>query len=925
MKKVLSLVLALVLVLGMIPTFADEHESGAQLLFEHEFVVGDGTGDLMVDKALTRAEMAVLLAQMNGLEDEAAVFAAPSNFTDANTFGWASNFISFAQANAWVSGLPDGSYNPMGEVTGQQLLSFLLQTLGYEVTWETVVADAAALGLEVSTEGPILRGAAFETMWTAVSEIHIFGTEITIGEATGKIEPEVVVPEVLELVEVSANNLFQVFVEFNMDVEEYDEVADVDNYELDLEDIDAVDVEGNMVTLTLVDSVAQQAMGELTISNKILAVEAVEDFQFLDTTMPEALSAEVVGESTIKFTFSEPVQLPVKADFSIDEGNLFIDTIEMLNNNTEVNVTLYSTLEEGTLAVEVDDVEDFAGFSILAKTFQVEVVEDDEAPVVIGYKDATPLGVTLIFNEEVRWADGQADAAQDVTKFYHTNSNNDSDSVELEGNELEITFDEDYKMSPGSSYVYVMKEQVEDLWSNENAQVMIQVAVEIDETAPAVKSHDVTDEETIEIEFTEDVDSDTATDEDNYVVLEDGEEEDYIQSITMISDDTVEIKFNEKLAGDYVLVIENVEDLAGNEIAATSVAFEVEDMTAPLFTDFEAVGYDLSAEGQLIKINFGEAMAVEGAYAVNDVDKYIIDGTPLADLDGVTITVVDNGEAIEIKVPRTADLEDDETGMLIVDGDMIAIARVADAAGNYTAALSSTLTIDAATNINYTAELTGAKTVLLKFSDKLSNFEADDFVIFVEDGTTVGFQSAEDNELAVASRSVTVVDNKTRVKYTLVSELSTDIDVNEVRVAVDVVTPETENVYGQSVDPAANVAASDKAAPVLIDEDEIILAVSTTTDVILVEFSESLDTTVSPLLIASDFIITMDGDTLVAGMDYVITIINGTVADSVIRIDLDDEFDEEEVTVATRETVNYIKDTAGNKIEEIEEVTLEVE
>ncbi|MBE0451928.1 MAG: S-layer homology domain-containing protein, partial [Clostridia bacterium] len=168
MKKVLSLVLALVLVLGMIPTFAAAHETGAELLFEHNFIVGDENGDLMVEKMLTRDEMTVLLAQMYGKEVEAAAFVAPANFTDAAEFGWAANFISFAQASEWLSGFPDGTYRAKEAVTGEQLLSFLMQVLGYDFEWNTVVADAAAVGLTVSTEGPILRGAAFETMWIAV-------------------------------------------------------------------------------------------------------------------------------------------------------------------------------------------------------------------------------------------------------------------------------------------------------------------------------------------------------------------------------------------------------------------------------------------------------------------------------------------------------------------------------------------------------------------------------------------------------------------------------------------------------------------------------------------------------------------------------------------------------------------------------------
>lgn len=65
MKRVLSLVLALVLVLGMIPTFAADMTAG-QHLFEHEFIAGDGNGNLMEDQLLTREQLAKLILELNG-------------------------------------------------------------------------------------------------------------------------------------------------------------------------------------------------------------------------------------------------------------------------------------------------------------------------------------------------------------------------------------------------------------------------------------------------------------------------------------------------------------------------------------------------------------------------------------------------------------------------------------------------------------------------------------------------------------------------------------------------------------------------------------------------------------------------------------------------------------------------------------------
>ncbi|OPL08058.1 MAG: hypothetical protein AVO33_02145, partial [delta proteobacterium ML8_F1] len=71
MKRVLSLVLVLVLVLGSFPVFADEAEATyGEMLAEMELVLGDEEGNLMEGDALTRAQMMVVLARMYGVEEE---------------------------------------------------------------------------------------------------------------------------------------------------------------------------------------------------------------------------------------------------------------------------------------------------------------------------------------------------------------------------------------------------------------------------------------------------------------------------------------------------------------------------------------------------------------------------------------------------------------------------------------------------------------------------------------------------------------------------------------------------------------------------------------------------------------------------------------------------------------------------------------
>ena len=91
----------------------------------------------------------------------------------------------------------------------------------------------------------------------------------------------------------------------------------------------------------------------------------IEGIELFDNTIPKAVSAEVVGKYTIKVTFSEPIMVPYLDEeidreemiddfFSIDGGDYLIEKIEKLGNDTELNVTLYSALEEGTVEIELN-------------------------------------------------------------------------------------------------------------------------------------------------------------------------------------------------------------------------------------------------------------------------------------------------------------------------------------------------------------------------------------------------------------------------------------------------------------------------------------------------------------------------------------------------------------------------------------------
>jgi hypothetical protein len=682
--------------------------------------------------------------------------------------------------------------------------------------------------------------AAYADLLTSTNEGFLEVSKAVIDAELAKVTVE------LKVVSVKALNLKQLEVKFNK-VVDADTAEDEDNYSLDADNAVLtggnfeLSKDGKTVKITLATEADNQDVADLTVSGvqdeagKAIAKTTVNDITFLDVTMPEAISAAVVGNDTIKVTFSEPIETVAKSNFKVNDGDLYIKNITQLNNNTEVNIELYSALEEGKVTVEVGSgIEDYAGFSVLKTELSANVTVDEAAPVVVGFKDASPTSVTLVFNEEIEIDDAT------LTNYYHTNTNNVADSVEVDGKELTLDFSSN-PLPAGTAYVYILKESVNDLWDNLNDKVQYKVEVTEDKTAPVLEDFDVNAENEVELTFSEDI---AEAGVDNFTLLdEDGEEVEDIIDGVLLSGDKITLTFSENLAGDYTLVVKDLEDEAGNEIADITRKFTVDDLTAPLHSDFSAKIYNPSADGQMIKVNFGEKMATTGAYSVTDLSKYVIGGEKLEDIEGAKITVVDSGKGIEILVPSVAD--DDDNGVDLTATDDILMGRVADAAGNYTTALSATVGIDVAGDVEIdTVEAVDTHTIKVTFTDLFASFDANDIALSYNDGS--------EEDLTVSRVSTTVNEDGVTVATFKVSEtLNYDgtYGSGNDTVYARVIDNNSENKYGETLNVSAiDVDLDDKIAPAIAKDSDSVKQVyvldvdgNEVSDTIVIEYTEAME------------------------------------------------------------------------------------
>lgn len=873
LKKVFAVitVIAMIATMMVVPALAEglKYENEAKVLNDLGLMQGYGLEDKVnrTQGLIFAIKAAGKAAEVEAMTDEKAAAILAEKVVDADQVPtWAVKWVAYAVDKGYTSGVdasvaPKVKFAPLQEVSGTSFLVWLMKIgMGYEVGTDTAVSEAVNAGvitlnqaMELGTKAELIRDDAAGILYGACKNgVCADGTRFIeslikagfitkdAAIAAGFVEAE---PEKLEVVDVTADNLKQLVVKFNAPIKE---AGDEDNYSIETDDAQATidkDSKFNLsddkktVVITMTKAAAQNEVIDLKIkdieseSGLKLAETTVEDIEMKDTTLPVAESAEVVGKYTIKVTFSEPIAAPGDKDdpddfFSVDDGDYIIEKIEKVNNDTELNVTLYSALEEGTVTIEAKPkIKDYAGYGITKKTFTVDVVEDETAPVIVGYKDAKPTEVTLIFDEDIKLLEDPVEKDGKKTyddqskedfleKFYHTNKNNIAKDLEVNGKELTIKFDLDYKMTEGNTYIYLAKEVLQDLWENKNDKISYVVNISDDSSAPVIDKIEQKAEDAIKVVFNEDV-NDTALDVDNYAVLDkDGKEvKDIIASIARDDDKTVIITFSDDLSGNYSLVVQKVEDVLENAMSKTTVAFTMKDKTAPNSSDkaeekFAAKIYNAGKEDQLLKVYFRDVMATDGKYSVLDLDKYDIGDVNLADVKGVKIKSVDNGRAVEITIPSEKDIDKDdpvegEDYLNVNVGDTLYIAKVADAAGNKTATNKNVVTIEGQDEVVIDkVELTAKDTLVVTLKDKLSKFNSDDFKEAVT-GASI--------EITRIRHTIND-DGNSVVTLTLKDWDRTDVDSLGFKTGAK---PKSENKYGEALEANRTVAITDKAAPVV--------------------------------------------------------------------------------------------------------------
>ena len=209
MKKLLALVLALVMTLGLATVGTNAaYSDAADVTFEEAVDVMSAVGVFQGSDGkfapkdnLTREQAAKLIAYLDLGEKTAEALPAVQLFDDVPASNWAAKYIAYCKDAGYIAGDGTGKFNPSGALTGYAFGKMILCVLGYDASiegftgssWKINVAKlmekaGISKGVDGSADATLTREQAAQYCLNALKadmvEYENKGTSVVINGAT---------------------------------------------------------------------------------------------------------------------------------------------------------------------------------------------------------------------------------------------------------------------------------------------------------------------------------------------------------------------------------------------------------------------------------------------------------------------------------------------------------------------------------------------------------------------------------------------------------------------------------------------------------------------------------------------------------------------------------------------------------------------
>ncbi|SUA96184.1 S-layer domain-containing protein [Paenibacillus thiaminolyticus] len=574
MKKRLALLLSVAMAFSMFANVAFGADA-AKTTQEKFDVLKDagifagfpGTDDAKLEQNTTRAEFARVVVKALGLKEVEGVYS----YKDKN-YGpkhWAAKYIEAVTAEGLMQGINTSKqlFGTNDNITVQEAAKVLVLGYKYDIPegsqnsasdWAKdyfqAAVDAGLFSKDANPKANATRGQLVEAVFAAdeaskgpkvesakvidarnvevtMSDKEVVKVELKAEEALkANVETEIkfeykgkeyttkvtyVVTSAQKIESVTAENLKEVVVTFDGTVDPKS-AEKKENYEVkDAKNIDSVKLskDNKSVTILLAEEDSSTMKNQKEIELKVKGVQNEDKsktfdqkikFTPIDVKTPEVKEVVGLGTKAFKVVFSEPVKktgIYTSSNYKVD-GKAVSARVTYSYPNVAI---VQADLPVGEHTLSVSNIEDFSGLKIAPVDTTFTVSEDTTAPEVVSAKAKDPMELEIEFNETVR----------SVGKVYHGNSNN-SGVVDIKDNVVTVKFTKEKALYLGENTVYI--EGVTD-YSDNKANRDVKVNPSLDAERPEVEKVEVkNNEHKIIVTFNKEVNANTATNRDNYVL-----------------------------------------------------------------------------------------------------------------------------------------------------------------------------------------------------------------------------------------------------------------------------------------------------------------------------------------------------------------------------------------------------------------------
>ncbi|MBR3934588.1 MAG: S-layer homology domain-containing protein [Clostridia bacterium] len=130
MKKIIAIFLLFATITGSVTAMANA-TSQLPLLSELNIMVGDESGNLHLDRLVTRAEFTKMIVASSAYRNTVAKGLKTSSYKDVSATHWAASYIKVGVDNGLCKGYTDATFRPENNVKFEEAVTMLLRILGY--------------------------------------------------------------------------------------------------------------------------------------------------------------------------------------------------------------------------------------------------------------------------------------------------------------------------------------------------------------------------------------------------------------------------------------------------------------------------------------------------------------------------------------------------------------------------------------------------------------------------------------------------------------------------------------------------------------------------------------------------------------------------------------------------------------------------